>query len=467
MRTVSFLFLFLVLSFSPPLHGQQARIQGSGKGYAGTELKISRLSDPVTEARIPLMRLTCDSSGVFSFLMPVRGSETVFIESGIYCFYLIVLEGNDYNLKLLDFKAKTEEDIQNPYFIETRVIPEVTSNPSDINNLIRQFDSEFDPIFNRVTDRVFYNVKRNEIPSLIESLNSFSRLDTSDFYGSFVQYRLIMLNMVARGEYHGRLEDSVIINSTFAYDNTAYLDLVRQAYSGLFTMLAAGPAGIKIQKAVSSRSVEELKKTIGDNSRVSNDNLKEYIILINLHSAFYNRTIKPPDILWFLDALSSGSSSSFIRTVTGAIGGRLKSAAEGTPAPGFSLPDNSGKKVTLGSFAGKYLLLSFASADNTFSISEYGILKNWYGKYSDSLAVVTILRDWDFPRAVARMKSFGFGWIFVDGFNADLLEFDYDVKLYPSFILIDRTGRVLVKNCPFPSENLESYLKSVVFQGGK
>jgi hypothetical protein len=53
------------------------------------------------------------------------------------------------------------------------------------------------------------------------------------------------------------------------------------------------------------------------------------------------------------------------------------------------------------------------------------------------------------------MKNSGFNWVFLDGSQADSLEYLYDIKMYPVFIFLDREGKIIASPAPFPSENLE------------
>jgi hypothetical protein len=89
-------------------------------------------------------------------------------------------------------------------------------------------------------------------------------------------------------------------------------------------------------------------------------------------------------------------------------------------------------------------------------------LNSWYGKYSRDLAVLTILRDRSFKDGIKKMRENGFDWVCLDGSDADIMDYTFGVKLYPSFIIIDREGRIATSTCPMPSENLEAYLRTLI-----
>jgi hypothetical protein len=457
--------LFLLFSFCS-LSGQNVRISGSGKGYAGAEIRIFTLSDPITKSHRPITRITCDEEGSFSVIVSVKGTVTVFIRAGIYTFYLYATEGKEYFLKLADFIPKPAEEEQNPFFEEVKIMPEIVNDTADINNLIRKFDAEYDPAYNRIADRVAFNTRRSDIPAIIEKLNFLSTPGMPELLRDFIKFRMIMINMVGSGEYSGRVEDSVLINKEFVPGNPAYTDLIEQRFSGYFTSVLNGPYRNDFINAITASSLSGLEKVIQLDGKVANNELGEYIILLNLYPSWYDGSIPAENILKIISAVKSEGCSVYIRELAGVISERVLSLYQGYPAPEFSLKDSGGNVKTLAGFSGKYLLLSFTRSDNASAIAEYGILNSWYKKYSANLQVVTILTDNNFTTASARMKSAGFGWTMLDGSKQDMVEYLYNIRMYPAFILVGPDGKTVISGCPFPSENLERSL-AVKFSPGR
>jgi hypothetical protein len=159
-----------------------------------------------------------------------------------------------------------------------------------------------------------------------------------------------------------------------------------------------------------------------------------------------------------LEELKAKGTGDYIRHLAATIETRLTMLGAGTVPPSFSLSDDEGKMTSSRDLKGKYLIVSFARSDNAFSVSEYGILKSLALKFRDNLNVITILRDGDYKAGLKRFRNMGFNWVILDGTEADLTEYLYDVTLYPSFLLIDREGKIIVNPCPFPSENLEAVI---------
>jgi len=461
MKSSRLLCLIILISLLvQPAFCQKITIGGSGKGYSNAELKVFRLSDPVTKSLVPVSVLDCDTSGCFHFSLDVRPEQTILIKTGIYCLYLYIDSVHDFTLRLPDYEARNEEDRQNTFFEETKSVPEVVNDRTNINNLIRTFDVEYDPLFNRIADRIMYNTRKNDIPGLIEKLNSFSSGNSNPYFSEFVRFRLVMLNQVAHGDYRGRVEDSVIINSVFRPENRAYTDLAEQMFTRYFRALAGGRLKVQFKDAVTNASVGGLESVIIHDGKASNEQLVEYIIILNLFSEYFESFIRHDQVLSILGNLEKDGSSTYIKELAAGVRQKLTALGDGSAPPDLNLKDDTGTLFRVSGLKGKYVLLSFGKSDNSFTLSEYGILKSWLPHFANDLKVVTVLRDRDFATGLKRLHNMGFAWTILDGSSADLEEYLFGVTMYPSFLLLDREGKILVRQCPFPSENFDQFFSS-------
>ena len=454
--------LFFISMLYSSLSGQSVRLNGSGEGYRGAELRFFIQSDPVTKRMKPIFRKTCDDMGAFSCEVPVTGYATIFIKAGACTFMLFVNSGSDYQIGMPEYIPRPAGEDDNPFFLETRIIPEVISDTNDINNFIRLFDQEFNPLFNTVADRVALNYRVTEINAEIGRLNGIAAMRKDPFFSDFVLFRLMMLNNVASGTYLGRVEDSVLINRRFLPENPAYMDLIEQRYGGFLKKMATGPSVNAYFSAMSSGSLKEVRELVSAETGTVEPQLLDYIILMNLYSEFYESPGSQKAVTGILSAIRSEGSSEYIKGLASVLTDDLLSLLPGTKPPLFSLKGISGNRLSNDDFRGKFLLLSFSRSDNSSSLLEYGLLKMWNARYKDDLEVVTILRDRKFEEAVIRMKNFGFDWIFLDGSDSDILDYNYDIRMYPSFMLVGRDGNIISNTCPMPSENLESYIRNII-----
>jgi hypothetical protein len=452
------LFLFILSSAG----GQEINVSGSGSGYKGVELRIFSLSDPVTKRLKPLLRINADEKSSFSFRIISLKMETIFIKTGMYNFYLYVEPGKKYEVSLLPFIKNPDTKQENPFYEETRIIPDVINEHQDVNNLIRIFDSDFNPVFNEVANRIFLNFKREEIPGLTDRLRKYIVTDSVPFYTDYVRYRISMLNQITLNSDNERLKTTSFVNDSFKPENPAYIDLVDQLFAGYITGLRRGPGKNGFNRALAESSFKMLREVVKKDNKIFNDQLIDYVILSNLHNMYYSGELPSESTRMIISEMEKDASSSYLKDLASIVISRMEAFLPGNFPPDFLLRNSEGKQVSIKDFRGKYIIMNFARSDNYSSVTEFGIINRWQKKYGKYLQLVTILSDPDFKSGIEKMNAHGFSWIFLDGSSDDFLEYQYEVKVYPSFLLLDREGKIIADPCPYPSEDLESTIVNVL-----
>lgn len=459
------LFSAAVLLFIMPLsQGENISIKGSGPGYKGQELRIFKQSDPVTLRHKPLLRVRADEHDSFEVHLTLNEPSLIYINAGIYSFSLFTETGKDYVILLPPFEPKPGIEEQNPFFRETVLIPEILNEKEDVNNLIRSFDTEYNPIFNQVAGRVFINYKRTEIPALIENLKKFHVPDDNPFFTDYVRCRMAMLNLISMGSTTNRIKEADFINEKFIPENPAYTDLISQLFTGYLAQMIAGPGRDRITGAITSASYKELRAAVTDDKQISNSQLIDYVILSGLYNLYFGATLPESNIISTILSLQKETTSDYIRNLSVHVLERILLSKPGNLPSPFTLKDHNGDTRSIQDFAGRYVLLNFTTAGNRMTISEFEIIKAWDGRFDNNLVVVTILSGENFASGLEKMRGNGYNWIFLDGSRSDDIEYNYGIKMYPAFILLDREGRIVSNPCPYPSENFEDIITRLILK---
>jgi hypothetical protein len=457
---ILFFLFFLLASFY--VSGQKVHVSGSGSGYKNASLRFFSRTDPVTGRLKPILTIVCDDKGSFSCELDCRKSEYIYIKTGIYNLHLLISDSSEYELLLPDWIAKPGNEEQNPFFIETETIPEVVNNKDDINNLIGKFDSEYNPVFNLVADRVFKKYGKEEIENAIRKLDKYSEVKDPPFFYDYVRCRMIMLDLVATSSKTGMDDAMEFINKRFNSSNQAFLDLAEQMFTGYFNIISTGPLKDSFNRSVSLASFSEMRSVILQDSKITNSELADFVILLNLNNGYYERNLPGENTRKIISIMKTQGETDLIKVTAANVLDKINSSLPGSFPTGFSLRNADGNLMGMNNFRGKYLLLSFANGDDQFSVTELGIINMWQKKYITDLAVVTILSDKDFKSASDKFRKLGFNWTFLDGSDREILEFTYYLKMYPSFMLLDREGKIIANPCPFPSENLELTINKIL-----
>ncbi len=128
---------------------------------------------------------------------------------------------------------------------------------------------------------------------------------------------------------------------------------------------------------------------------------------------------------------------------------RLKITAIGQPAPEISLPDPSGKLVTLSSYRGKYVLVDFwAKWCGPCRQENPNVVKAWKEFKGDRFDILGVSLDRVREDWVNAIQEDGLGWTQV----SDLKYFqsqpvaDYNIEGIPFSVLVDPNGIIVAKN---------------------
>jgi peroxiredoxin len=131
---------------------------------------------------------------------------------------------------------------------------------------------------------------------------------------------------------------------------------------------------------------------------------------------------------------------------------RLIKTQPGSAAPEFTLKNRQGEAVSLSDFRGKIVLLDFWASWCASCIASIPSLKELYEKYRDTgFEIIGISTDSDEAAWLRSIEQHELPWINLidrstDGDMKNTISTDYSVVFLPTFIMVDKKGKILAKN---------------------
>jgi len=123
----------------------------------------------------------------------------------------------------------------------------------------------------------------------------------------------------------------------------------------------------------------------------------------------------------------------------------------GKTAPDFMVVDITGKEYTLSQFKGKYVFIDFWATWCGPCKQEIPFLKKLYADFQKkNIVIMSISVDKDKKAWEKMVTEEGFAWLQLHDGNK--MNDKYVVKYIPSFILIDREGKIIDPRAPNPSD---------------
>ncbi len=113
------------------------------------------------------------------------------------------------------------------------------------------------------------------------------------------------------------------------------------------------------------------------------------------------------------------------------------------PAPGFSLPDVTGKMVSPSDFKGKWVILDFWGSWCGWCIKGFPALKEAYKKYEGKLEVIGIDCNETREAWLAGVKKYSLPWVNVYNGEAPALLMEYGIQGFPTKAIINPEGHLV------------------------
>lgn len=461
---VLILFLFSAsLTFAQPVS-----ITGKSKSYAGEEIIFYHYSDLITMTEEELGRCKANNDGAFSCQIKVNETTYLFSHLGIYRIYLFVEPGKTYNLALPEKENKSESQRLNPYFRETDMFVGITNiDKNDINFLTNSFDLSFNEKFDLIIKDTYKGKTNINIDSLINTLESRYAQFKQPYFSIYRYYRYGLLKQLTYIQKARSTSEHYFLNKPVKYNNNAFMELFNLVYDKYFIFFSRTETGNAVFKNISQeKSLSALKRTLATDDVLSNDTLKELVILKGLYDGFFDDKFSRSALLVILDSLNSTTKIPEHLAIVENIRTKVTHLLAGfVPAP-FELYDSKGKLTKLDDFKGKYVYLNFCTTSSYTCLQEFTILQKLYEKHKQQLEIVTICVDNDKEDISNLLKNTGYDWTFLHYGNKPEIIKDFDIRAYPTYFLIGPDKKLILSPSPSPREDFEIRLFKILRSRG-
>jgi peroxiredoxin len=460
-------FLLFAFFFIPASYATDIIIKGNNPDYSGQTINLYLYKNQITNIEQKIASTKVDSAGNFLWTFSASETQYVFSSLGIFHAFLYTEPGNTYEVKLPPYTPKKQDEKLNPFFEEidlhllilsvknhiTNTIPEKTS---ELNYLIHELDSQFNPIINKYAIRTYTYQELSALDSSINVLKAQYDTIQHPFFQNYYFYRLGLLKFST-----SRVKSRVVsydwfLNKPVYYNNPAYMELFNQVYDKFFGYYGRTRSGKKIYSDINtSQSLFQLKQTLSQDDILKNDTLKELVILKGIHDSFYEMNFSRNGLLLILDSLLLSTKLQIHREIGQDIRTKITKLLVGHSPPDFQLPDISNTLKTLKDYRGSYVYLNFCTTQNYACIKDLDQLSRIHEKYGQYVTIITISLDETLKEMQDFVRKKGFKWTFLHYGNQPEIIRDYDIRTFPTYFLIDRDGKLVWSPGPSPTENFD------------
>ncbi len=467
-RTI-FISIFLISSILNSFAGQVI-VNGNNAEYKGVTLSFYRYANQISDKEIMVSSTKVNEHGHFELVFDVNATDYIFCRTGVFFLYMYVQPNFTYTIKLPSRIEKKQDDILNPFFKALNIhllvtyyqsnnkqLPELPDN--ELNLLIQSFDNYFDPFYAKYASNIYTKNNVNAIDTTIHKIETTFASINNSYFRSYYTYRMGLLKFMSTRFKSRNISDNYFLNKPVLYNSTAYMELFNQVYEKYFVYFGRTNNGKEIYNDINTyQSLTRLKHTLAQNEVLTNDTLKEFVVLKGLHDGFYEMQFAREALLIILDSLELTTKIDNHKAIAIDIRQKVTRLLPGYAPPPFRMLNQDSAWVSLADFKGSYVYVMFCTTQNYACIKEYDLLKKLYEKHGKLLKIVTISFDETLADTKMFAKKMKYDWTFLHFGNQPEILKEYDIRTFPTYFLIDRDGKLALSPAPSPAENFEVFL---------
>jgi hypothetical protein len=453
------LFIFILFSFSA--FCQNVSIEGKGKGIGGMTVRLYAIEDRLSFLELEKGRYVVeknDSTFEFKLTLPSVTQLKIKIES--YEFGFLAQPGKIYELAIGDFNYNIADSLN--FFMHKIILPvEITNSDSlELTRRINDFDMVFENYLSQNLTRLLS--VRNK--SIGDTLNNFALQfvspEDSSYFASYVRYEVAQVlystNLINRD----KLRAELFLDKPILYSNIGYMDCFNLIYESYLTFNNRNIPYRVLDAWLETNNYDAMIDSLGVDTVLRNEVFRELVFLQGMKDAYFSKDFNSANVLRMLQTFIGKTKFAEHKIIASNLMQYLINKSAGMQVKDFVLKDVEENVLGFEKFRGKPLIISFVKLNDIESKRELETVFQLYDKIKDSCNSLTICCDKSLDAMYNFLKSnkvgIRYGWQFAHfDNNYDMLD-AFNVRMFPTFVLLSADGIVLENPLRNPSDPLQS-----------
>lgn len=454
--------VLLFLSFQ--VISQNITIKGKAhSSYIGKEVVLQDMTDYISYTRTKESTDTIDKDGYFELKYQSHITKPLFISIGNVTGKLYLQPDFVYGIyfpekdSLLDYRGDVEVPVD---------ITLYTRDSTELNSLIIDFNLMYNQLFESATKQYLSPaIVHKKLDSLhIMAKDKYKKLDKG-YFRNYVEYTIANLNSNASRNQKYLLA-RYINQKPILYDNYEYMEFFNSIFKDYLKVFATSRSGGNVYNSINAFSdYDDLMKQFKDDKQITNDTIRELVVLKGLYEFYYNPDFNKQHVLSMIEQLRDETKIKRHQAIANHILQGIYQLQPGAKAPNFNAEEKTGKIVSLSDYTGKYIYLNFFNTSSETSLREMPKIADLKKKYSDKVVFISVCTDDSSKTWKQYLKSNPkFDWLIL--FNNSTIKGTsakdvYNIKGVPAFFFISPQGQLVQSPAHAPSEGIEYKFKAL------
>jgi hypothetical protein len=302
--------LFIVLPLSLRIEAANVSIYGTSIDYAGKELEFFIYKERIFDTYESLSKINVNSNGEFSVSFSITETQCVYCCTPLYTAYIYTEPGKSYQVELPPTQSNNKEKRISPFFIPPlwHMLPLADSKSviMELNEAIYKFDEQFDPFLDKQIVRYYDpQLSREKLDSFCIANSDIPVMDNKGYFETYRQYKIASLGFMVNQFSHAALFEKYIKDKPVRSDNPSWWEFFNLYFDGYFSSLSVNKEFSELYSLIGKGEYYSLNQLLKKDPAMKNDQIREWVILKEIHNAYYGNSLPLSTLLALCDSLSS------------------------------------------------------------------------------------------------------------------------------------------------------------------
>ena len=392
-----------------------------------------------------------DGKGFFILEANVNQVMPAALKVGMDIVDFYVLPNSDFDVVITIPENKANQS----YF--DRPMPKMRFRKADDKGINRQI-STIDAIFTSYMLDHYVEICRGREYRYLDSIRNDIGKSLPDIKNSYVSdyvdYKLASLRIILDADGGTKVRSEFFVRKPVLYTQPAYAELFKEIYKDYFFNQNSSSCFDEAFHTSTAKMKECLES---DNGLSKNKQLTEMVLVYNLFKLYDDRTTHKLAGQHLAYLQKSAAYADNKRVVNNFLEKRNK-YSNGADAPCFDLFDVNGKEIKMSDYSDRMLLLQFVDSYVPVYDRHFERLKELRDQWNDTIQIITISTKENISSYSSKFKTMHIDWPLLNlGNNTALLE-QYDVRMFPEYVIIKRNNKIGMLPAPSPDQFLDKYV---------
>ena len=453
-----FSVIIFIICFYPAFT-QNVEISGTALGRPNELVRLIVYADQFSRIDSTLATTTTDVWGNFNMSLNTDKVNFAYLALGLKRGEFYIEPDNTYH-----FIIHTDT-VKGSVFDQLPLQFDVEPKNKELIRLVNQFNYDYNTfIFNNQKQLFRPGSKKiiNEFITEISSKYFSDSIEKINYFSNYVRCSFASLEWISKSKTDSLVLMEYFIGKEVLYNNIAYTDLFRSVFKDYFKTQNLFTYDEMVASMNSGNLHVMDSLFVRDTCLVKDDKVRELAMMLFLAHNFHNDDISQKSIASILTDIATESKFDNNRFIANNFQQKLTKLQYGSKAPPINLLDQNGDYISINNFEGKFVLLNFISSGCKPCMFDFQKLQEIQSNLSDILEVVVIVSDGGMKQVVNYCTINNFDWKILNLDNDIILLENYEIKTFPTYIILNPDASVAMAPAPLPGENLEIYIKGFV-----